>query len=299
MRHGRAFNSETGGAETFTKFMEKELIPYIDSKYPTIAYRTLIGHSYAGLFTINILVNHKHLFQNYIAIDPSLDWDDQKLLNQAKEKLKTEDYNGKSLFVSLAAEQLHMWNEEITINNIMEDASEFTLFARSIIEFSQLAKSQNQNGLNFSWKIYQEDLHGTVPLPSMRDGLIYVFKWYQFKSPQKYNNPETPVEELVSLLKEQEQIYTKHFGVPTAPMIDEMLNGYGYMNMEMGQPMKAFMFFKMNIKYNPKNATAYESMADYYESENDKKNAIKYLNKAFELSGNDYYKQKVEELNKK
>ena len=100
-------------------------------------------------------------------------------------------------------------------------------------------------------------------------------------------------------MKEQEQIYTKHFGVPTAPMIDEMLNGYGYMNMEMGQPMKAFMFFKMNIKYNPKNATAYESMADYYESENDKKNAIKYLNKAFELSGNDYYKQKVEELNKK
>ena len=299
MRHGRAFNSETGGAETFTKFMEKELIPYIDSKYPTIAYRTLIGHSYAGLFTINILVNHKHLFQNYIAIDPSLDWDDQKLLNQAKEKLKTEDYNGKSLFVSLAAEQLHMWNEEITIDNIMEDASEFTLFARSIIEFSQLAKSQNQNGLNFSWNIYPEDLHGTVPLPSMRDGLIYVFKWYQFKSPQKYNNPETPVEELVSLLKEQEQIYTKHFGVPTAPMIDEMLNGYGYMNMEMGQPMKAFMFFKMNIKYNPKNATAYESMADYYESENDKKNAIKYLNKAFELSGNDYYKQKVEELNKK
>ena len=299
MRHGRAFNSETGGAETFTKFMEKELIPYIDNKYPTIAYRTLIGHSYAGLFTINILVNHKHLFQNYIAIDPSLDWDNQKLLNQAKEKLKTEDYSGKSLYVSLAAEQLHMWNEEITIDNILEDASEFTLFARSIIEFSQLAKSQNQNGLNFSWNIYPEDLHGTVPLPSMRDGLIYVFKWYQFKSPQKYNNPETPVEELVSLLKEQEQIYTIHFGVPTAPMIDEMLNGYGYMNMEMGQPMKAFMFFKMNIKYNPKNATAYESMADYYESENDKKNAIKYLNKAFELSGNEYYKQKVEELNKK
>ena len=81
--------------------------------------------------------------------------------------------------------------KKITINNIMEDASEFTLFARSIIEFSQLAKSQNQNGLNFSWKIYQEDLHGTVPLPSMRDGLIYVFKWYQFKSPQKYNNPDT------------------------------------------------------------------------------------------------------------
>jgi len=299
MRRGIAMDNETGGAETFTKFMEKELIPYIDSKYPTSGYRTLIGHSYAGLFTINILINHKHLFQNYIAIDPSLDWDDQKLLKEAKEKLSTESYEGKSLYVSLAAEQLHMWNEEITMQNIMDDSSEFTLFARSIIEFSNYTKSQKQNGLNFLWKVYNEDLHGTVPLPSIRDGLIFLFEWYQFKSPQKYNNPETPLEELIALLKEQEQIYTEHFGVPTAPMIDEMLNGYGYMNLQMGQPKKAFMFFEMNIKYNPTNANAYDSMAEYYESQKDKKNALKYLNKAYEISGDQYYKERIETLNKK
>ena len=299
MRRGIAMDNETGGAETFTKFMEKELIPYIDSKHPTSGYRTLIGHSYAGLFTINILINHKHLFQNYIAIDPSLDWDDQKLLKEAKEKLSTESYEGKSLYVSLAAEQLHMWNEEITMQNIMDDSSEFTLFARSIIEFSNYTKSQKQNGLNFLWKVYNEDLHGTVPLPSIRDGLIFLFEWYQFKSPQKYNNPETPLEELIALLKEQEQIYTEHFGVPTAPMIDEMLNGYGYMNLQMGQPKKAFMFFEMNIKYNPTNANAYDSMAEYYESQNDKKNALKYLNKAYEISGDQYYKERIETLNKK
>ncbi len=299
MRRGNAMNDETGGAEAFTKFMEKELIPYIDSKYPTLPYRTLIGHSYAGLFTINMLVNHKHLFQNYIAIDPSLDWDDQKLLKEAKEKLSTQSYDDKSLYVSLAAEQLHMWNEEITLENIMDDSTEFTLFARSIIEFSNYTKSQKQNGLHFSWKVYNEDLHGTVPLPSIRDGLIFLFEWYQFKSPQKYNNPETPLEELVLLLKEQEQIYTERFGVPTAPMIDEMLNGYGYMYMQMGQPKKAFMFFEMNIKYNPTSANAYDSMAEYYESQNNKEHALKYLNKAYELSSEGYYKKRIEALNKK
>ncbi|CAI8181831.1 MAG: Ferri-bacillibactin esterase BesA [Bacteroidia bacterium] len=298
MRRGSAMNLETGGAETFTRFMENELIPYIDSKYPTIAYRTLIGHSYAGLFTINMLFNHKHLFQNYIAIDPSLDWDDQKLLKQVKEKLITESYEGKSLYVSLAAEQLHMWNENITIDNIMDDSSEFTLFARSIIDFSTFAKSQKQSELNFSWKVYNEDLHGTVPLPSIRDGLIFLFEWYQFKSPQKYNNPETSIEELVTLLMEQEQIYTAHFGVPTAPMIDEMLNGYGYMNMQMGQPEKALLFFEMNIKYNPKSTNAYDSMAEYYESQNDKENALKYLRKAYELSGDNLYNKRIEALHK-
>ena len=299
MRRGSSFKKESGGAENFTEFIENELIPYIDNKYRSLGHRTLIGHSYAGLFTINMLINHKHLFQNYIAIDPSLDWDNQKLLMEAKEKLTSESYKGKSLFVSLAAEQLHIWDEEVTMENIMNDSSEFTLFARSIIEFSNYTKSQKKNGLNFSWKVYNEDLHGTVPLPSIRDGLIFLFEWYQFKSPQKYNNPATPIEELVSLLKKQEQIYSENFGVPTAPMISELLSGYGYMNMQMEQSEKAFMFFQMNIKYNPKNPTAYEAMADFYEFQKDKENTLKYLNKAFNLSGENYYKLKIEAIYKK
>lgn len=299
MRRGSSFKKESGGAENFTEFMENELIPYIDNKYRSLGHRTLIGHSYAGLFTINMLINHKHIFQNYIAIDPSLDWDNQKLLKEAKEKLTSESYKGKSLFVSLAAEQLHIWDEEVTMENIMNDSSEFTLFARSIIEFSNYTKSQKKNGLNFSWKVYNEDLHGTVPLPSIRDGLIFLFEWYQFKSPQKYNNPATPIEELVSLLKKQEQIYSQNFGVPTAPMISELLSGYGYMNMQMEQSEKAFMFFQMNIKYNPKNPTAYEAMADFYEFQKDKENTLKYLNKALNLSGENYYKLKIEAIYKK
>ncbi|WKK67042.1 alpha/beta hydrolase-fold protein [Lutimonas zeaxanthinifaciens] len=296
MRRGSVMNENTGGAENFTQFIEKELIPYIDKKYPTTPYRTLIGHSYAGLFTINMLINHKHVFENYIAIDPSIEWDDQNFLKEAKQKLTSENYKGKSLFVSLAAEQLHMWNEDITIDNIMDDSSEFTLFARSIIDFSTFAESEKQSGLNFYWKVYNEDLHGTVPLPSMRDGLVFLFKWYQFKSPQKYNNPETTVEELMELLGKQEEIYSTHFGYPFPPMIEEMLSGYGYMNLEMGQPEKAFMFFKMNINYYPKSASAQNSMADYYETKNDHASALKYVTKAFELSGENKYKDRIKEL---
>ncbi len=298
-RRGSAMTQATGGAEKFTQFIEEELIPFVDKKYPTTPYRTLIGHSYAGLFTINMLINHQHVFKNYIAIDPSIEWDNQKLLKEAKQKLASENYEGKSLFVSLAAEQLHMHNEEITMENIMEDSSEFTLFARSIIDFSTFAESQKQSGLNFSWKVYPEDLHGTVPLPTMRDGLVFLFDWYQFKSPQKYNNPETPVEELVELLKEQEEIYSTHFGYSVPPMVEELFNAYGYMNLQMGQPEKAFMFFKSAIDYYPKSANAYDSMADYYEAEDDLTNALKCVTKAFELSGESRYKDRMKELEEK
>ena len=295
-RRGAAMRSESGGAEQFTAFIKNELIPHIDKTYPTTNYRTLIGHSYAGLFTINALLNHSDLFTNYIAIDPSIEWDNQKLLIEAKEKLKMNSFEGKGLFVALAAEQLQMQDESVTIDNLMTDTSEFSLFSRSIVEFSQFASRQKQNGLNFNWKVYPEDLHGTVPLPAMRDGLVSLFKWYQFKSPQKYNNPETSIDEIRVLLNNQEAIYTKHFGYKTPPMIEELFSGYGYMNLQMGQPEKAFLFFNMGIKYYPESANSYDAMADYYKSQNNKAKEIEYVEKAYKISDSKYHKEKLETL---
>lgn len=127
--YGMPFNEENGAANNFIKFIETELIPFIEKKYPVTNFRTLIGHSYGGLFTIYTLIHHPKLFSNYLAIDPSLDWDNQKLLKEAQEKLPSQNYKGKSLFMSLSG-QLHMQNPEVTINNVMQDTSEATLFAR-------------------------------------------------------------------------------------------------------------------------------------------------------------------------
>jgi len=292
-RRGSAMNAETGGADNFTAFIEKELIPYIDKSYSTTPYRTLIGHSYAGLFTLNMLINHQHLFSNYIAIDPSIEWNDQNLLKQAKVKLASESYKGKSLFVSLAAEQLNMHDESVTIENVMNDTSELSLFAKSIIEFVNVVKAQKQSQLNFSWKVYPEDLHGTVPLPSMRDGLVFLFKWYQFKHPQKYNNPKTSIKEIEALLDNQAKVYLEHFGYAVPPMIEELFNAYGYMNLQMGYPEKSLLFFKKGIQYYPQSASVYDAMADYYEAQDDIANALKYVSKAFEISKNDYHKERM------
>lgn len=298
-RRGGAFNYETGGAEKFTSFIENELIPNIEKNYPTTTFRTLIGHSYAGLFTINVFLNHSHLFDNYIAIDPSLDWDHQKLLKNAKAELEIQSLAGKGLFVALAAEQLHMSDETVTIDNLRQDDSEFTVFSRSIVDFCDtVSATAKLNGLRFDWKVYPEDLHGTVPLPAMRDGLVALFQWYQFKSPQKYNNPETSIDEIRVLLTNQEVIYTKHFGYKTPPMLAELFIGYGFMNMQTEYPEKAFLFFNMAIKYYPESADAYDAMSDYYRSEKNNTKAIEYVKKAYEISQSPYHKEKLNNLKK-
>ncbi len=62
----------SGGGEKFTVFIQHELIPHIDSLYPAAPYRMFIGHSLGGLLVMNTFVNHRELFNAYVAIDPSM-----------------------------------------------------------------------------------------------------------------------------------------------------------------------------------------------------------------------------------
>jgi len=297
-KYGMPFNQENGEADNFSRFIEKELIPFIEKKYPVTNFRTLIGHSYGGLFAIYTMVNKPDLFANYLAIDPSLDWDNQKLVSEAKAKLSNQDYKGKSLFMSLSG-QLHMQNSTITIDNVMQDTTDFTLFARSNIAFSNLVRQNAKNGLSFDWRFYPNDIHGTIPFPSISDGLISLFEWYQMENTDKINSFDTSKEELLSIIKHREQKLKDHFGYSEPPYPEELLNMSGYMNMDMQQTEKAKMYFELAIEYYPESANACDSMADYYEAKGDFTNAIKYVNKAFELSGNDSYKNRIEELKEK
>ena len=54
--YGRPFNHENGEAVNFSKFIETELIPFVENKYPVTNFRTLIGHSY-WWFIYNLFIN--------------------------------------------------------------------------------------------------------------------------------------------------------------------------------------------------------------------------------------------------
>ena len=43
------YQKTSGGSASFLEFLEKEFLPEIDEKYRTNSYKTLVGHSYAGL----------------------------------------------------------------------------------------------------------------------------------------------------------------------------------------------------------------------------------------------------------
>ena len=89
-----------GGAEQFHRFLIEELRLEVENKVPANGTNFLVGHSYAGLFTLQTLSNHPESFDSYIAIDPSLWWDRGVFLQQAAKNVYQKDFSGKHLYVA-------------------------------------------------------------------------------------------------------------------------------------------------------------------------------------------------------
>ncbi|MBS1532361.1 MAG: alpha/beta hydrolase, partial [Bacteroidetes bacterium] len=151
----------SGGGEKFTAFLEKELIPHIDSLYPVAPYRMLIGHSFGGLTVMNIMVHHPGMFKTYVAIDPSMWWDKQKLLNQARDAFRQDNYNGESLYLGIA----NTMPGGMDTVQVRVDTTGDTYHIRSILQLKDLLqRDKKKDGLNFSYAYYKNDNHGSVPL---------------------------------------------------------------------------------------------------------------------------------------
>jgi uncharacterized protein len=131
------------------------------------------------------------------------------------------------------------------------------------------------------------------------DGLIALFDGYQWEETDKFNSPETPKEEILKIVNDRANKLQSHFGYSVPPYPEDILIMSGYMNMDMQQPDKTKMYFELAINYYPQSANAYDSMADYYEAAGDIANAIRYVAKAFEISGKDQYKDRMKKLEKR
>ncbi len=76
-----------GGSAKFRAFVNDELIPEINQKFRTSAKKGIIGESLSGLFVVETLMQNPEMFDFYIAMDPSLWWNNHFLVSTAQERL--------------------------------------------------------------------------------------------------------------------------------------------------------------------------------------------------------------------
>ncbi len=230
----------SGGGDKFLKFIETELIPFVESKYRTQPYRALAGHSLGGLFAVHAMLTKPELFNSYIAVSPSLQWDNFVMIDRAKEFFKTRKELNRTLFTSLG-------NEPGDIGDA------YGLF-RDVLSKQQVK--------DFAWEAakYDDEDHGSVVLRSHYAGLRKLYDGWQF--------PRDPMTGAITGgLKGVEEHYGKlsaRLGY-AVPVPEALMNQVGYQLLGQNKPEEAIAAFKLNVERYPGSANVYDSLAEAYE----------------------------------
>lgn len=280
----------SGGGEAFTEFIGKELIPYIDKKYATAPYRTLIGHSLGGLMVVNTLLYHPALFNGYIALDPSISWNKSQILLQADRQLQ-QSFKNKSFYLSVA----HTMKQELDTVQLRKDNSQGSVHTSAILTLTDLLRKFPDNQLKWSYKYYEDDDHNSIPFVGEYDGLRFLFPHYRFPT-YLYTDNNCPADSLKTLITTHFSTLSKDMGYRVRPY-EATLNEFGYYNLQQKNFDKSKMFFQLNIDYYPESFNTYDSMGDYYLEKKDTTHANIFWKKALGMRFSKEIKDKVEMVN--
>jgi predicted alpha/beta superfamily hydrolase len=252
--------ANTGGMANFLTFIKNELIPTVERTYRTAPYRVFVGHSLGGITTINALYTMPETFNAYVAIDPSLWWDNRLLLKRARETFSKPGLAGRALYVAQA-------------NTIQPGDTAMNVHFNSIVQFNSILESYNASGLRYAFKYYPNDSHGSVPMIAEYDALRFIF--------DAYNVP-------IVLAAERADFLTEHFARASATLgytIDPpepIVNMVGRFALGRDSTV-ALRLFEMNARLYPSSAVAQMALGDFWLAKKDSAKARGHFEQAVAL----------------
>lgn len=93
-----------GGSARFRAYIADELMPLIRKRYRVGDQTGIIGESLAGLFVVETFFEQPKLFDVYIAMSPSLWWNQDALVLSAQSRLRAGGFGRRTLLLSSANE---------------------------------------------------------------------------------------------------------------------------------------------------------------------------------------------------
>ncbi|MDQ0464355.1 putative alpha/beta superfamily hydrolase [Caulobacter ginsengisoli] len=143
----------SGGSAAFRRYIETELQPAIDARFRTSGRRVIIGESLAGLFIVETFLKQPQLFDGYIAISPSLWWDNGSLAKAAPDLLAAQPPGTRTLYLSIGNEGPAM----------------------RVDDLAAAVRAKQPAGLTFIFAPLREETHATIYHPAALDALRKLF----------------------------------------------------------------------------------------------------------------------------
>ncbi|MCC7246011.1 MAG: alpha/beta hydrolase [Saprospiraceae bacterium] len=260
----------------FVNFLSAELIPFIDSSYHTAPYKVLMGHSLGGLTAIDMLTNSPEIFNAYIAVDPSMWYENEKFLNHTISALPRQKLNEKRLFVGMA----NSMPGNMKISELKTDKNPETQHIRSMLKLDKFLKDNAIGGLEYQQKYYESEKHNTVPMLSEYDGLRFIFDYY-FLNATAADFTDSTAFIALKLRKHYDNITKKMGYKVSAP--EAFVNYLGYDALSKKQYKKAEALYTLNIENYPNSNKAFDSYGDFFNAVKDTANAVKAYEKSLKI----------------
>jgi len=190
-----------GAADMFMDFIQTELKIAIKKYYRASGYSMIMGHSMGGLFTTNYWLTHPADFNDYIAIDPSLWWNDYEIAPRADSLLASREAIGANIYLSLASTK-----------------------GMGVLGFVGVLDKYYSNQKDWHFNHYKNDNHGSVALPSIKFALENIFEdWVMTEAKYRsFENITALFESYVALKKD----FDTEFALPTTLLSNSIYYEY-------------------------------------------------------------------------
>lgn len=143
-----------GGGPAFLRFIDQEVIPFVEKHYRVTKKRSLYGYSYGGLFASYALLTKPDLFTHVLIGSPSLFADDAVVLRQLEPAYaQTHKDLPVSVWLSVGA------SDEYLVDDTKQ--------------LAEIVKSRNYPSLNLHYAL----LPGVNHLTGIQPTMLQAFKW--------------------------------------------------------------------------------------------------------------------------
>ena len=245
-----------GGADKFLAFFERELIPKIEADYRTVPLRVFAGHSFGGLFATYAAVAKPDLFNAWIAVSPTLFWDDDLPIRKTEEFFRGRTSFNRSLFVTLGSE-----GEQAQV---------------AYDRYKTLLSGVKASGFRFGSEQFTDEDHGSVVLPSHYAALRFVFDGWLLP---RDSTTGTYAAKTVADVKAHYATLAGRLGYAVVPP-EGPVNLMGYAAIAEKRLPDAIALLEMNIANYPGSANVYDSLGEALEAAGKLDAAIEQYEKA-------------------
>lgn len=250
-------DEKLGGADLFFNFFETELFPFIEKNYRTIPYRIFAGHSAGGMCVTYAFLSRPAMFNSYIAISPTLNWDSNLLNKTAEKNIGSLDLKSRQYYISVGGDETP---------STIEDAH----------AFAQTIKLKSPAELRFKFDYIEHEDHGSQSTIAFYNSLRFIYEGWNFDF-NKF------VAGGLNAINSFYQNLTDRYGYPILPD-GNTLNSIGWEVKRAGRQQEAIKILEENTIRHPEFPEAYSYLAEAYSGAGNYEPAIKNIKKAIELA---------------